>query len=555
MIFQQVSTGVPGLDAVLSDGGYLMGCPTLLVGHPGCGKTLFLLQFLAEGAREGQRSVCATCSESPERMRDYMRALGHPVDDWMDRGLLGFVDLRPVPGEQVAGAVDQEVVKLRLDAALTVDGAVPPKARLGIDDLNRLAYAFDESGVAQAQTHALFRLLRESGTTTLITAADAPATRDAMVDYAADAVIDLRQTVENRLMTRTLRVVKMRGVSHGTNEYPFMIDADGPALMPVTQLDGHYRSREQMVSIGHDRLDALLGGGLYRGGSLMITGTSGTGKTTLLGQITQGLCRDGLTVVYVTFEQDQAELVHDFAGVGIDLMPHIEAGRARFDRVRSVDRGLEDHLIQQTRMVEVKRPDVLIIDAVTALSDLGELSTVKSMILRLLDVCKSRGVMVIMTELLSDAQESVSQLGLSSLLDAWIRLELFRQSSEYIRLIRVLKGRGACTSQQIKEFRITASGIEIIDPYVGGGTFVFGTEKVIREQAEQNELNSISARLERLRREFEIVPQSYNVRIAQTQAERDEAIARLGEEIEELERRINSITRDTDVIRQARNGS
>jgi circadian clock protein KaiC len=553
MTVRQFDTGVPGLDAILH-GGYLGGAPTLLMGQPGCGKTLFLLQFLATGAARGERAVCATCSEAPERLTAYMTALGHPAERWIADGTLVFVDLRPVPGEVVTGSLDQEVVKLRLDAALAVEGTIPDTARLGIDDLNRLAYAFDADGIARDTTQALLRALRESGITTLITAAEGRATRDTLVDYAVDAVIELRQMVESRLMTRTLRVTKMRGVGHGTNEYPFLIDERGPSLMPVTQLDGHYRSREGMVSTGVERLDDLLGGGLYKGSSLMLTGTSGTGKTTLSGQISAGLCASGLKVLYATFEQDESELDHDLGKVGIDLRRHLDSGALTIQRVRSVDYGLEEHLIRTLRMIDDMQPDVLVVDAITALSDLGPLPAVKGMILRLLDACKARGVMVLMTELLGDAQDTVSVLGLSSLLDAWIRLELYRQNSEFVRLIRVLKGRGARTSQQIKEFRITETGLQIEDPYVGGGRFVFGTEKMIQEQKDRQAAAEQVQRLERLKRELAALPDAHESQLAQIRLDQDRAEADLKAQIAALEATESQTDVDRLAVRNARGG-
>ncbi|KAA5607130.1 AAA family ATPase [Roseospira marina] len=551
MATEQVSTGVPGLDDVLS-GGYLPGCPTLVMGQPGCGKTLLLLQFLADGAKQGHRAVCATCSEAPERMLAYMVALGHPAEAWVRDGRLVMVDLRPEPGEVVLGALDQEVVKIRLDAALAEGGVIAPEARLGIDDLNRLAYAFNPDGVARVQTLALLRLLRESGITTIMSAADDAATRAALIDYAVDAVIGLRQTVAARLMTRTLRVLKMRGVPHGTNEYPFMIDSHGPSLLPPARGMGGHRSREGLVSTGHERLDTLLGGGLYRGGSVMVSGTSGTGKTTLLGQIAQGLCTDGRRVIYVTLEQDQSELIHDFKGVGIDVEPHRATGRLRFHRARSVDCSLEEHLIRIVRLAEAEAPDAIFVDAVTSFADLDSVAAVKSMVLRLIDACKSRGVMVVLTELLADAAGMASSLGLSSMLDAWIRLELHRQTSEYVRLIRVLKGRGVRTSQQIKEFQITSAGIAIDDPYLGGGAFVFGTEKLIREREDHRERIALERRLEQLRRELEVLPQAYDARVDQTVLERDKAIESLREEIETLRTRLAASKSSEEAVREAR---
>jgi len=549
----QEPTGVTGLDEVLC-GGYLAASPTLIVGPPGCGKTLFLLIFLAEGAARGRRVVCATCSEPPDRMAGYLRALGHPVDAWIADGRLVFVDLRPVPGELVSGEYDLEVVKIRLDAALSVDGRIAPGVRLGIDDLNRLAYAFDASGAARQETMALLRLLRDSGVTTVITAGEDTSIRDTLAEYAVDALISLRQTVEHRLMTRMLRVLKMRGVGHGTNEYPFLIDSNGPALMPLTGLETVYRSREGMISTGHGRFDELLGGGLYRGSVFMVTGSSGTGKSTLLAQISVGLCGGGLTGIYLTFEQDQAELCHDCGGVGLDVGHWLEAGTLFIRRIRAVDSGLEEHLIRLSRFVVDERPDFLVIDSVTSLVDLGPLFAVKAMLLRFVDLCKASGVLLIMSELLPDAGDNVSTLGMSSLLDTWVRLDLVRQSGEYVRLIRILKGRGAEVSQQVKEFRISTTGIEIEDPYVGGGSFVFGTDKLIRERQEQAENDEQRRHLDRLNRQLEGLPKAFDARMTQIQFETEEALAKLRTEIMAIQRQLVQIDEEAAQVKKARRG-
>ncbi|SDE49993.1 circadian clock protein KaiC [Rhodospira trueperi] len=555
MEFQQATTGVPGLDKVLN-GGYLRGCPTLFIGQPGCGKTLFLLMFLAEGARQGMRSVCATCTETPERLQAYLRALGHPVDDWLTEGTLAFVDLRPLPGEVMHGGLDQEIVMVRLATALKKDDGICPGARLAIDDMTRLAYGFHQAdAVAREHTHKLLQLLRGSEVTTLISVSDTVATRNTLVDYVADAVIELSQSVEGRLMTRTLRVMKMRGVNHGTNEYPFMIESQGPMLVPVTALNVGHASRSGMISTGHERLDGMLGGGLYRGGSMMVSGTSGTGKTNLCGQVALGLCSQGLRTLYLSFEQDQSELQHDFKRIGLDTEPKVRDGSLSFARFRSVDHGLEDHLIRIAHLLTTTEADAIVIDAISAFADLGDHRAVKNMVLRLVDLCKTRGISCIMTELLSNENEATSSLGLSSLLDVWARLELYRQKGEYIRLIRVLKGRGANTSQQIKEFRITENGLEIEDPYVGSGSFVFGTEKLIREQAERHENNAAAARLEHLNRQLEAIPQSFDARFAQVQLERDEALNSLRSEIARVELALNAAAKDAQSILLARGGN
>ncbi len=554
MSVDQIGSGVPGLDRVLA-GGYVAGTPTLLLGPAGCGKTLFLLQFAAETAARGQRAVFATCTESPERLASYMEALGQPVDRILADGLLVFVDLRPIHDEMVEGQYNLDVVKVRIDAALRVNGRTPEDARLCIDDLNRLAYAFDPEGIARETTLALLRLLRDANVTTLITMGVDDPERVTPVTYAVDTIIELNQTVENRLMTRTLRVPKMRGVGHGTNAYPFLIDESGPRLIPITGMDSVYQSRGDKVSTGHTRLDELLGGGLFRGSAVMITGASGTGKSTVLGQLAVGLCAAGMTGLYLTFEQDKTELCHDLGGVGLDVGTLIETKRLDIQLVRSVDYGLEEHLIRITRVVLEERPGYLIIDAVTALNDLGKTSAVKGMLLRLIDVCKANAITLIFAELLTDTEQTGSILGLSSLLDVWIRVELYRQSGEYVRLIRVLKGRGAATSSQLKEFRISSDGIAIEDAYTGAGSYVFGTEKLMREQVEAFERDEAQQQLGRLKKEMSQLPITFDARVAQTELEREAAMESLRTEIATLERRVAGLANDAEHVRIARGGN
>lgn len=546
----QVSTGVAGLDNILA-GGYLAGSPTLLIGQPGCGKTLFLLAFLAAGVAEGQVTVCATCTEAPERLVGYMEALGHPARSWVEAGRLRILDLRPVRGEQVVGSFDLSAIVARLDAALGRNGTSETEGRLAIDDLNRLAYAFDERGNARDATYDLFQSLRESGVTTLISAADSPQTRASLADYTADSVITLRQTVANRLMTRILRVEKQRGVGHGTNEYPFMIAADGPILMPVTHLvsGGRAITRQQMVSTGMPGLDSMLGGGFYKGSSVMISGSSGTGKSTLAGQLALGLTRQGMTGALYTMEQTAAELLHDWAGVGIDLQAAQADGKLDIRRVRAADRGLEEHLIRIARHIHESNIGFVLIDPVSAFNDIGDPVAVKTMLIRLVDVCKTAGVLVLFTELLSEANNAtLSNMELSSLLDAWLRLELLRQGDEYIRLLRVLKSRGAKTSGQIKEFRISTQGLSIEDPYLGDGAFVFGAEKLIRRQADQHKARMLADSLDRLNRRIVVLERDYEARSTQAAFEREEALAALRSEIEEVERRLAALREDGDSI-------
>jgi len=550
-MMERLSSGVFGLDEILG-GGYPAGSPVLVMGGPGCGKTLFLLCFAARSVEAARPTILATTTEAPDRLRRYAASMGHDLNTAEEKGALHLLDLRQAANETVSGAFDLDAVFVRLENAARKMNVDLGACCIALDEFNRLAYAFDDLGAAREPTLALLRKLRDSGATILISAGETRAVVDSLVDYAVDGVINLSQQVKNRLMTRVLRVSKLRGVAHGTNEYPFLIDGQGPSVMPVSAVSRDYNARGEIVSTGNEALDDALGGGLYRGSALMITGTSGTGKTTIAAAIVKGLCEAGLSGGYFSFEQSRHELEHDLGQLDPSFQAMFGNQRLTVDHLRAVEHGLEDHLIRTARWVGEHEPGFLVLDPISSLMDIGDPTAVKMMLVRLVDLCKLKGVLVIMTELLTDSGGGVSRLGLSSLLDAWVRLELKPEAGEHLRLMRVLKSRGAANSTQVKEFEIGAGGVRILDPYIGPGGVAFGVERLRQEQADQRAVTQRRERLEQLQRRLEALPKTYAAKETDLQWERDQQLSELREEIRSLEQDLELMDEDAADLRRRR---
>lgn len=454
---QKLSTGIRGLDAVLA-GGYPARGPILLTGGPGSGKTVFGLSFAHAGLAAGEGAVVVTCDERPQRLLDYMDALGMAGRQHLDGGGLQVLDMRPSPGEEVAGSYDLDVIRLRIEQAIEATGA----KRLVIDSLDnlRLALAGDD---LRADVLALFEWLRDSGVTTVVTlaASAGPGVMHRFEEYAADCVVALSQQLSERLMTRYLRVLKMRGSAHGTNEYPFLLDAGGVTLMPVTGTDLKAAAPTTRTTTGIPGLDRLLGGGYLDGSAMMVSGAAGSGKSILAATLLHAALEAGQRAVYVSLEESPAEIRRNMQSIGIDLAPFVESGQLQMHSVRSVEMGLENHLIRVSTLVDDARARLMVLDPVSALTDLGPPLQVKMMLVRFANHLKVHGVTLLLTELLPDDARDVTHMNISSLSDVWIKLSQVEEGESGRRLVRVVKARGSATTGGQREFVLTDAGLMI----------------------------------------------------------------------------------------------
>ncbi|MCG7932879.1 MAG: circadian clock protein KaiC [Candidatus Thiodiazotropha lotti] len=536
---QKISSGLKGLDTILN-GGYPAACPTLLKGGPGTGKTVFSLGFAHAQLQQGGSAVIATCDESPERLVGYMDKFGMQGSAHLASGKLLILDFRPNLDETVVGEYDLSPILLRISHAIEKSNA----EILVIDSLQNLMMGL---GVTEPRKEILelFDWVREKGVTTLVTtsAAQDDLQPSLLEEYAVDCVIHLSQHLNNQLMTRYLRVLKMRGSAHGSNSYPFSLNHSGVSLLPITATRLDHRMMTDRVSTGIPRIDNMLGGeGYYKGASLMISGRSGSGKTIFANTMVHQVLQQGVKAIYVTFEESESDMIRNLQSVGIDLTEYCDSGQLLIHSGRAIEMGLEDHLITIIDLVDKTSPELLVLDPVSALIDMGSSQMVKMLMIRFISYIRELGSSLLLTELLPDASDDYSELAISSLVDTWFRLRQVESNGELNRLINVVKSRGTKTSNQVKEFTIGEKGIVIEDPYIGEGNLVVGSAKMSRVKQDQEEadrkrfeLNQIEQALSTLQTAYE---SKQRVLGAEFESEKQELMRRL----DELKRQAGRVT-------------
>jgi circadian clock protein KaiC len=520
-------TGIQGLDEI-TGGGLPRGRPTLVCGSAGCGKTLLAMEFLVRGATEfDEPGVFVAFEETAEELAQNVRSLGFDLDDLAAKNKL-VVDYVHVERNEIeeSGEYDLEGLFIRLGMAIDSVGA----KRIVLDTLETLFGGLTNAGILRAELRRLFRWLKDRGVTAVITAerGDGTLTRHGLEEYVSDCVILLDHRVTDQLSTRRLRVVKYRGTLHGTNEYPFLIDETGISVLPVTSLGLQQEVSDERVSTGVPRLDAMLGGdGVYRGSSVLVSGTAGTGKTSLAAHFADATCRRGERCLYFSFEESEGQMVRNMRSIGLDLAPWIKKGLLEFHATRPTAYGLEIHLATLHKMIDDFKPSAVVIDPITAFLGAGQTAEAESMLMRLIDLLKSRQVTGFFTSLThdGDAREQ-SQVGISSLIDTWLLVRDIELGGERNRGLYVLKSRGMAHSNQIREFLLTGHGVELKDVYVGPEGVLTGSMRLAQEAREEAAAATRQQEIERRQRELErrrlALEAQLTAQRAQFEAEREE---------------------------------
>jgi circadian clock protein KaiC len=471
-------SGIQGFDEV-TGGGLPRGRPTLVCGSAGCGKTLFALEFLVRGAtRYGEPGVFMAFEETAEELGQNVRSLGYDLDRLVRRKKLAIDFVRVERSEiDETGEYDLEGLFVRLGHAIDSVGA----RRVVLDTIESLFSGFRNEAVLRAELRRLFRWLKDRGMTAVITAerGEGQLTRQGLEEYVSDCVILLDHRVREQVSTRRLRIVKYRGTTHGTNEYPFLIDEDGVSVVPVTSVALDHPAPTGRVSSGIERLDALLGGrGYFRGSSVLLSGDAGTGKTTIAAHFAGAACRRGERCVYFALEEAPSQVVRNLRSVGLDLEPHVRSGRLRFEAARPTLYGLEMHLSRMHRTVEAFRPKVVVVDPASNLTDAAAAGEAAQLVLRLVDMVKSRGITTLLTSLTHGPwDEERGDMGVSSLADAWLLVRHNELNGVRRRTICVLKARGMAHSSQIQELVLSSSGVEVRDLVLGSQGAGDGSER------------------------------------------------------------------------------
>jgi circadian clock protein KaiC len=359
-------------------------------------------------------------------------------------------------------------------------------------------------------------------------------TRQGLEEYVSDCVILLDHRTSNQISTRRLRVVKYRGSTHGTNEYPFLIDEDGISVLPITSAGLAHKTSNERVSSGIERLDTMLGGGgFYRGSSVLVTGTAGTGKSTLAAHFAAATCKAGENCLYFAFEEGQNQIIRNMASIGLDLQKHVKSGRLHFFTARPSLHGLEMHLALMHKRIAQLKPAAIVVDPISNFVIAGEDRDVHSMLVRLIDFLKTDGITALFTNLTSgDAAREATDMGISSVMDTWILLRDIELSGERNRGIYVLKSRGMQHSNQIREFLITPQGIDMLDVYVGPEGVLTGSARKAQEARERDDILLRAQETQRRQQELVRKREALNARIAALQAEFDAETGRVLRELE-----------------------
>ena len=454
-------TGIPGMDEI-TGGGLPKGRPTLVAGGAGCGKTLFAMEFLVNGATQyDEPGVFVSFEENAEELAQNVASLGFDLKKLSQQKKLIIDHVRVERNEiEETGDYDLDGLFIRLGHAIDSIGA----KRVVLDTIEVLFSALSNQGILRAELQRLFRWLKDKGVSAVITAerGDGTMTRFGLEEYVADCVILLDHRVNEQMSTRRLRIVKYRGTLHGTNEYPFLITKDGISVLPITSLGLDHKAPAGRVSTGIKELDDMLAGkGYYRGSSILLSGTAGTGKSSIAASFVNAACQRGERCLYFSFEESTEQIIRNMRSIGIDLSPHVKKGLLQFHVARPTLYGLEMHLITIHELIKQHKPDIVILDPITDFFAVGSHAEVKAILTRIIDFLKANQITALFTSYTEEDTPNESVVGVSSLIDTWISLRNLENRGERQRGLFILKSRGMAHSNQIRSFELTDDGIKI----------------------------------------------------------------------------------------------
>ena len=546
-------TGIGGLDQI-TEGGLPRGRPTLLCGGAGCGKTVLAMEFLVRGVTEfNEPGVFVAFEENERELAQNVASMGFDIPGLIAQKKLVVDHVRVERSEiEETGEYDLEGLFIRLASAIARVGA----KRIVLDTIESLFASFSNANILRAELRRLFGWLKSNGVTAVVTAetGDGKLTREGIEEYVADCVLLLDHRVEDQNSIRRLRVVKYRGTIHATSEYPFLIGQDGISVLPLSSLKLDHKASLQRISTGIPRLDTMLGGrGFYRGTSVLISGGAGTGKSSIGAHFVQAACRRGERALYMASEQSVEEVLRNMRSIGIDLEPWVKRGLLRFYAARPGSFGLEKHLITIHEEISDFTPKVVVIDPITNFISAGTTSEVKSMVTRLIDMFKSREITAMFTSLTTgDSSPEMSEVGVSSQMDVWLLLRNLESNGERNRGLYVLKARGMSHSNQIREFRLTDHGVELLDVYVGSAGLLTGSARIAQEAKEKAESIVRKQQLQRKNLELKHKRELLEAQIARMRAEFENEQQALMQDTEEMGAREKQLSVDRSEMGRAR---
>jgi circadian clock protein KaiC len=546
-------TGIDGFDQV-TEGGLPTGRPTLVCGGAGCGKTLFAISFLVHGAtRFDEPGVYLSFEENTDELVQNVASLGFDLPGLIEKKRIVLDHVRVERSEiEETGDYDLEGLFIRLGFAIDSIGA----RRVVLDTIESLFLGLANQSILRAELRRLFRWLKDKGVTALITGerGDGTLTRQGLEEYVSDAVILLDHRVTEQVSTRRLRIVKYRGSAHGTNEYPFLIDEEGIAVLPVTSIGLSHAATLERISSGVARLDTMLGGqGYYRGSTILVSGTAGAGKSSLSAHFVDAACRRGERCLAFEFEESPQQVVRNMRSIGIDLQQWVDRGLLEFQAARPSVHGLEMHLSRMHRAIGRFRPSVVVLDPVSSLISVAAEGDVRATLTRLIDYLKVQGITALLTSLTHGRGElEQTDVAISSIVDTWLLLVTLESSGERNRGLYVLKSRGMGHSNQIREFLLTDHGVELIDVYAGPSGVVTGSARLTQEAQERAAALAQEQELERKERTLARLRAAFDAEVAALRARFEADQADLAAGIDEQRSRATRLRDDRRKIAERR---
>jgi circadian clock protein KaiC len=441
------------------------------------------MEFLVRGARQyNEPGVFIAFEETENDLIQNVASLGFDLKDLIAHKMI-VIDFVYIERSEIeeTGEYDLEGLFIRLGQAIDSIGA----KRVVLDTIESLFSGLPNPLILRAELRRLFRWLKEKGVTAIITGerGEGSLTRFGLEEYVSDCVILLDHRSREQVSSRRLRVVKYRGSTHGTNEYPFLIDEEGISVLPVTSLGLQQVASTQRIPTGIERLDAMLGGaGYFQGSSILVSGTAGTGKSSLAAHFVVAACQRGERTLYFAFEESPSQIMRNMRSIGIDLQKWKKEGLLQFQANRPTVTGLEMHLTMMHKAINTFKPKVVIVDPLNSFVIGGNATEVKLMLMRLVDFLKMKEITGLFTNLTAGGgMLEQTDIAISSLIDSWLLLRDIEIGGERNRGLYILKSRGMSHSNQIREFLITDHGIELRDVYAGAGGMLTGSARLAQE--------------------------------------------------------------------------
>lgn len=552
-ILSKAPSGIQGLDEV-TGGGLPRGRPTLVCGDAGCGKTLFATEFLARGILEyGEPGVFMSFEESPEELTANASSLGFDLKGLAQSKQLSIDHVLVERSDiEESGEYNLDGLFFRLELAIEEVGA----KRVVLDTIESIFSSLPNEGLLRSELRRLFRWLKDRGMTVVITGekGQGSLTRQGLEEYVSDCVIFLDHRVVNQISTRRLRVVKYRGTLHGTNEYPFLIDEEGISILPITYAGLVHKVSNERVSSGIPRLDEMLGGlGYFKGSTLLLSGTAGTGKTCISSSLVRAACDRGEKCFYFSFEESPEQIVRNMRSLNIDLNSCIEKGLLQIISSRPTAYGLEMLLLALHKRIKNFKPDIIVLDPITNLIRIGNFSETQSMLTRFVDFLKNRGITALFTSLNEQGEDpQTSRIGLSSIIDTWIVLQVVYSGGERNQILSVVKSRGMGHSNQQAEYKLTDKGLKLLDTYVGPHGVLTGSARLAKETEDEALNKAMAEEIVRKQRDRELHRKAFERHMEQLRDEFEAEDAVLKQEINEKIRSSEQVELDRCVMSASR---